>query len=136
VAGSAFFQTKLTIGKTNDYFEKEADQVADRVVQQKTIDQPFTTISPLHISNTYEPNRSVSDEDVQASELETPNLQLSGLLGQKEISSDEVNSEGFIQSKGGDRPVAPSDNFEIKLSASKEEEKDCQSEHDQKWRPL
>jgi phage-related protein len=119
VAGSAFFQTKLTIGKTNDYFEKEADQVADRVVQQKTIDQPFTTISPLHISNTYEPNRSVSDEDVQASELETPNLQLSGLLGQKEISSDEVNSEGFIQSKGGDRPVAPSDNFEIKLSASK-----------------
>src|SRR5688572_22554869 len=33
---SSFFQTKLSIGQPNDQYEKEADRVADKVVNQKS----------------------------------------------------------------------------------------------------
>jgi hypothetical protein len=35
--GTPFFQTKLTVGQPNDVYEKEADAVADKVVQRKPI---------------------------------------------------------------------------------------------------
>lgn len=35
--GSPFFQAKLTVGQPNDVYEKEADAVAEKVVQRKPI---------------------------------------------------------------------------------------------------
>ena len=35
--GAPFFQAKLTVGQPNDVYEKEADAVAEKVVQRKPI---------------------------------------------------------------------------------------------------
>src|SRR5688500_3749274 len=40
-------QAKLTVGKTDDAYEKEADAMADNVVQKKSISEDVTPISRL-----------------------------------------------------------------------------------------
>src|SRR5690349_21640091 len=38
---STFFQPKLTVNNPNDEYEREADAVADRVMQMATLPKPF-----------------------------------------------------------------------------------------------
>ncbi|HTN06762.1 DUF4157 domain-containing protein [Agriterribacter sp.] len=42
VNGNEVLQTKLTIGQPNDKYEKEADVMADQVVQRLAVPEPFT----------------------------------------------------------------------------------------------
>ena len=46
VSGTGVLQTKLTIGQPNDQYEKEADSVADRVVQRLAAPEPLTKGEP------------------------------------------------------------------------------------------
>lgn len=111
----SFFQTKLKINKPGDRFEVEADRVADHAVGNSGGN--FEGRNQLQISAIQDTNTLSEKEDEQIQEKETPELQLSGLLGQKDVTVDDTGSEGFVQQKEGSDQSGISTDFESTLSA-------------------
>ena len=46
-----FIQPKLSVNQPNDVYEQEADAVAEKVIQSKTIQQSETFFKPISISS-------------------------------------------------------------------------------------
>jgi hypothetical protein len=73
-----FFQPKLTIGPTDDIYEREADAVADRVMRMSDHEQIQTKISPLNIQRKCaaceEEHLQRKEDRIEDEQLEAPSI--------------------------------------------------------------
>jgi len=111
-------QTKLTVGASDDHYEREADNVADRVVngehfQQSSFFNSGDTVSPKFLHRK-PANTKTAEEEVQTKA--DAKIQRSGLL---EESQSEIQQKPFIQrSSETTATVAPA-SFESGLNTTK-----------------
>jgi len=123
-AATPTIQTKLNIGKPNDRYEKEADNVADKVVNQSAAPQQIQTKCDS-CSNEEKVQRMAKDEEVQAKPISTiqkqdeeevqakplpqiqrqeEELQAKSETGPPSFASQAV-SDGISSSKGSGTPL-------------------------------
>lgn len=116
-------QAKLNIGKSNDKYEKEADAVADKVVNKKGLfgNEPFIAPSPT-IQKTEE-----GEKDIQKSE-ETEQIQekpihdsITPLVQTKAEEELQQKEEESVQMMQEEEPVQAKNDEEV-LQKSEEEE--------------
>ena len=86
----SLIQPKLVIGKPHDRFEREADQTAERVVQNRSLIQP-------------QPEEEQEEEELQAKGLiqrqavEEEEQPVQALRRQEEQEEEELQAKGLIQ---------------------------------------
>ena len=72
-----FFQPKLTIGPTDDVYEREADIMADKVMRMRDSEQIQTKISPVNIQRKC---AACEEESVQRKEQESDKKEASNSI--------------------------------------------------------
>lgn len=98
---TAFFQTKLTIGQPNDKYEKEADSMADAVVN-KTNQQP--SIQQKEISNIQRATSPAEEEPVQMMEEEEETVQTKANQNTPRTASENI-SQKIKSTQGRGNPM-------------------------------
>ena len=117
----SFIQPKLKIGKANDPYEKEADAMADKVVEKSN--EPASDAAPTFFS----PAKSVQkkeEEQVQEKPLAdqiTPVVQLKEeeIQQKEEEEIQEKEEEDMVQRASGSGDDGGASNIEQNLAASK-----------------
>ncbi len=113
---SGFFdvQTKLDVGSPNDRFEKEADNVADKVVSGSFLNQNFFNANKNSVSDGF-PGGGVSEKPLV--EGITP-------LGQQQAEEEEELAQGIAIQKQEEEEEEP---LQAKTGQPKEEEEELQA---------
>ena len=115
-------QTKLQVGKPNDKYEKEADQVADSVVSRSnTTNQPF--FAPADAA----PVQTKTNEEIR----EKPLAETISPLGQEQLEEEEMmqgQSAKEEEEKITGRPVGQEEEEAIQSKPEKEEDKILQGQ--------
>ena len=117
----SFIQPKLKIGKANDPYEKEADAMADKVVEKSN--EPASDTAPAFFS----PAKSVQkkeEEQVQEKPLAdqiTPTVQLKEeeIQQKEEEEIQEKEEEDMVQRASGSGDDGGASNIEQNLASSK-----------------
>lgn len=120
-SASSFIQPKLTIGRSDDHYEREADAVADRVVSGEPAQQNSFFNSANAINGKFFVHRKTQIQKSDDEEAVQPKLdgelQRSGLL---EDRSDSVQEKSLVQtSSDSSGDSSPPASFESNLSSSK-----------------
>ena len=88
-----FFQPKLTVGPTDDVYEREADAVADKVMRMPDNDPIQTALSPLNIQRKCE---HCEEEEKQLQRKEKPGIKHSDT---STILHDALGSQGDVMDR-------------------------------------
>lgn len=90
VRGKSFFQPKLTINQPNDFYEQEADAMADKVMRMPINEQPFFSPNRLSISRLQSKCQHYEEEEkLQRKETNS------------EVTVADATTENYISSLNG-----------------------------------
>jgi Domain of unknown function (DUF4157) len=142
---AAFFQPKLTIGKADDPYEKEADAVADKVVSAPAPKGSFGTVQRMATPDEKEmpatnDARMAEDKRIQEKPLQREPMKEEEKPVQKAGKEEEEPLQAKADNKEEEKPVQKADKKEeekpVQKMDKKEEEKPVQKVDKEEEKPV